>query len=70
MEEARSGHTMSLLKSGRVLIAGGASLRDLRSGKRTVFIRRRLSPARTGHAAAVMLDGHVVSRADRVTPVR
>src|SRR4029079_10399322 len=47
-------------KSGRVLIAGGASLETYDPENGLFSFAGTLSPARTGHAAAVMLDGRVV----------
>jgi len=67
MGEARSGHTASLLRDGRVLIAGGegalgvSSTLEIFDPATGAFIPAgELSAPRKTHAAAVLADGRVL----------
>jgi N-acetylneuraminic acid mutarotase len=61
---ARTGHTATLLRNGKVLVAGGTydtntELYDPGSGQ--FFATGRLNSTRIGHAAALLSDGRVLA---------
>jgi len=68
LNEARSGHTVTLLPDGRILVAGGynesgilatAEMYDAASGVATV-VTSSLATPRTGHKAVLLEDGWVL----------
>jgi Galactose oxidase, central domain len=70
LNDARSGHTATLLPNGKVLIAGGsgasAELYDPATG---VFTRTgSMSVPRSSAVATLLLDGHVLITGDEQTP--
>ena len=67
MADARSGHTATLLKDGRVLLAGGegsagavSTLEVFDPATSAFAFAGTMSSARKDHAAALMADGRVL----------